>query len=85
MNRILPLTRVDRIDPATGGGNIDAVQDRARCRYGRRTAWKDHLGALAAVKLFTDDGQIREISYREERAQEPKYQVRIWRLDNGRA
>ncbi len=58
----------------------DEMADAFKSRRGSL----EHLGALAAVK-FTDDGQIREVINREERAQEPKYQIRLWRLDKGRA
>ena len=40
-----------------------------------------HLGRLADVSLFTNDRQIRHVNYREERAPEPHYRLRLWLLD----
>jgi hypothetical protein len=40
-----------------------------------------HLGRLADVSLFTNDRQIRHISYKEERAPEQHYRLRLWLLD----
>lgn len=40
----------------------------------------DHLGGLAAVSLYANDRQIREVSYRWRHASETGYSVRVWRL-----
>lgn len=60
------------------GGIGDVLQDKTR-----RGAL-EHLGSLAAVALFTDDRQVREVIYREERAAEPRYTLRLWRLNQPR-
>jgi hypothetical protein len=36
-----------------------------------------HLGVLVDVALYVDDRQIRQLSYREEHADEPSYLVRV--------
>ncbi|GAA4440637.1 hypothetical protein GCM10023170_013490 [Phytohabitans houttuyneae] len=36
-----------------------------------------HLGVLVDVALYVDDRQIRQLSYREEHADEPSYTVRV--------
>jgi hypothetical protein len=53
------------------GGIGDVLQDKSR-----RSAL-EHLGPLANVHLFTDDKQIRRISYGEEHASEPHYRLAI--------
>lgn len=57
------------------GGIGDVLQEKTR--FGTL----DHLGRLAHVSLFADDGQIRRINYREERAEKPGYRLRLWALD----
>lgn len=47
----------------------------------------NYLGGVGDVlqdkggRLFAHDRQIREVSYREQRAAEPRYRLRIWPLD----
>ncbi|SDZ22283.1 hypothetical protein SAMN05444365_107159 [Micromonospora pattaloongensis] len=60
------------------GGIGDVLQDKRRARD-RSLA---HLGVLVDVALYTDDRQIRQISYREEAADEPSYLVRIAALSD---
>jgi hypothetical protein len=68
---------VDAPSDATNylGGIGDVPQDKTR-----RVAL-EHLGPLATVALFTDDRQVREVIYREERAPQAQYTLRLWRLD----
>jgi hypothetical protein len=51
----------------------DVLQDKRR--------WPSvslaHLGVLVDVALFVDNRQIRQLSYREEHADEPSYTVRV--------
>jgi hypothetical protein len=42
----------------------------------------EHLGELATVALYANDRQIQEVHYRQERAAEPRYTVRLWLLDS---
>ena len=56
------------------GGIGDVLQEK------RQRGSLDHLGELASVSLFKDDSQIREVSYREERADESSYRLRLWPL-----
>ncbi len=60
------------------GGIGDVLQEK------KRRGSLDHLGSLADVSLFADDGQIREVNYREERAEESGYRLRLWALGEGR-
>jgi hypothetical protein len=55
------------------GGIGDVLQDKTN----RPNLDLAHLGDLAAVALYRDDQQIRQISYREESAAEPGYSLRI--------
>jgi hypothetical protein len=55
------------------GGIGDVLQDK-RQRTGVSLA---HLGVLVDVALYVDDRQIRQLSYREEQADEPSYSVRV--------
>ena len=67
-----------RLNDATNllGGVADVLQsDR------RGVIDLSHLGDLAAVAIYRDDAQIREVQYREEPAAEPSYRVRVWRLE----
>lgn len=58
------------------GGIGDVLQDK------RRSAGVSlaHLGVLVDVALYVDDRQIRQLSYREEHADEPSYTVRVTAL-----
>lgn len=67
-----------RLNDATNllGGVADVLQsDR------RGVIDLSHLGDLAAVAIYRDDAQIREVIYREEPANESSYRVRVWRLE----
>ncbi|MDG4765679.1 hypothetical protein O7632_16465 [Solwaraspora sp. WMMD406] len=59
------------------GGIGDVLQDKHRVPRGAVA----HLGVLVDVALFVDDRQIRQISYREEPADEPSYLVKVAVLD----
>ena len=59
------------------GGIGDVLQEK------KRRGSLDHLGSLADISLFADDGQIREVKYREERAEESRYRLRLWALGEG--
>jgi len=66
-----------RLNDATNllGGVADVLQsDR------RGVIDLTHLGDLAAVAIYRDDAQIREVIYREEPATESSFRVRVWRL-----
>ena len=66
-----------RLNDATNllGGVADVLQsDR------RGVIDLSHLGDLAAVAVYRDDAQIREVVYREEPAEASSYKVRVWRL-----
>ncbi|MDG4826687.1 hypothetical protein O7635_32970 [Asanoa sp. WMMD1127] len=54
---------------------LAGVADVLSDKRGRLTG--THLGVLADVTLFTDERQIRALSYREEAADEPSYLVRV--------
>ncbi|GIF72441.1 hypothetical protein [Asanoa siamensis] len=54
---------------------LAGVADVLSDKRGRLTG--THLGVLADVALFADERQIRAISYREEPAETPSYQVRV--------
>lgn len=54
---------------------LAGVADVLSDKRGRLTG--THLGVLADVALFTDERQIRSISYREESAEESSYVVRV--------
>ncbi|MFD0743017.1 hypothetical protein ACFQ1L_15430 [Phytohabitans flavus] len=55
------------------GGIGDVLQDKRRSARGSLA----HLGVLVDVALYVDDRQIRQLSYREEHADEPSYTVRV--------
>jgi len=58
------------------GGIGDVLQDKRQAPQVRLA----HLGDLVDVALYRDDRQIRQISYREEPAEEPSYVVRVTTL-----
>jgi hypothetical protein len=58
------------------GGIGDVLQDKRRSP----AVSLAHLGVLVDVALFVDDRQIRQLSYREEPADEPGYTVRVCAL-----
>jgi len=55
------------------GGIGDVLQDKRRLRR----ASVAHLGVLVDVALYVDDRQIRQLSYREEHADEAGYSVHV--------
>ena len=56
------------------GGVADVLQaDRLNADLG-------HLGDLGDFALYANDRQIREVRYRVERGERPRYQVRVWVL-----
>jgi hypothetical protein len=55
------------------GGIGDVLQDKRR----GASVSLAHLGVLVDVALYVDDRQIRQLSYREEAADEPSYSVRV--------
>jgi hypothetical protein len=57
------------------GGIADVLEDKAR-----RGAL-EHLADLAAVSLYANDRQIKQVSYRQEDASEARYVVRIRELE----
>jgi hypothetical protein len=59
------------------GGIGDVLEDKVS-----RTSL-DHLGDLATVRLFRNDRQIRQVSYREEAANETRYSVTVRVLSEG--
>jgi len=59
------------------GGIGDVLEDKVS-----RTSL-DHLGDLATVRLFRNDRQIRQVSYREEAANETGYSVTVRVLSEG--
>jgi hypothetical protein len=61
------------------GGIGDVLEDKAT-----RGAL-EHLGDLAAVRLFRNDRQIRQVSYREETADRIGYTVTVQSLRGGAA
>lgn len=54
------------------GGIADVLQDKAGS-----SVPLEHLGDLASVQLYSDDRQIRQVSYREELANEAGYTVTV--------
>jgi len=58
------------------GGVGDVLQDKTVGRGVDLT----HLGELAAVALYADDRQIKQIRYTEEQADQASYSIRIRRL-----
>ena len=42
----------------------------------------DHLGPLAAIGLYENDRQIREVRYRQVTGTAPRYTVRLWSLED---
>lgn len=62
------------------GGIADVLEDKSR----RQRNALAHLGDLAAVCVYVNDRQIKEIRYREIEGPGPRYQVRIWPLDRSR-
>jgi hypothetical protein len=59
------------------GGVADVLQDKAGC-----TLSLHHLGDLAAVRLYSNDRQIRQVSYREQVANEAGYTVTVRSLSD---
>ncbi|BCB83312.1 RusA family crossover junction endodeoxyribonuclease [Phytohabitans suffuscus] len=55
------------------GGIGDVLRDKRR----RASVSLAHLGPLVDVALYVDDHQIRQLSFREEHADEPSYTVRV--------
>jgi hypothetical protein len=53
------------------GGIADALEDKSN------RGPLDHLGALATVRLYRNDRQIKQVSYREIEADQPSYTVAI--------
>lgn len=41
----------------------------------------DHLGELAAVAVYDNDRQIRQIAYRQQFSSVARYTVRLWELE----
>jgi hypothetical protein len=58
------------------GGLGDVLQEKVS----RPNLNVSHLGDLAAVALYVDDRQIREIRYAEESADQSSYSVRVYQL-----
>jgi hypothetical protein len=58
------------------GGIGDVLEVKAR------RGVLDHLGGLAAVGLYLNDRQIREVRYRQLPAEHARYRVRIWMLED---
>src|SRR5262249_5858412 len=53
------------------GGIADVLEDKSH------RGPLDHLGALATVRLYRNDRQIKQVSYREIEAEHPSYTVDI--------
>ena len=66
----------ERLADATNslGGVADVLQQR------RPNTDLTHLGDLAKVALYADDGQVCEVQYSEELGGGPRYRVRLWML-----
>jgi len=66
----------ERLADATNslGGVADVLQQR------RPNTDLSHLGDLARVALYADDGQICEVRYSEGLGGESRYRVRLWVL-----
>jgi len=64
------------------GGIADVLEDKA-ARERQRPGALGHLGDLAAVALYPNDRQIREVRYRHRRGEVPRYTVRVWALAPG--
>ncbi len=60
------------------GGIADVLEEKSR-----RGPGITHLGPLREVHVYANDRQIREITYRQEKALMTSYAVRLWRLDEG--
>ncbi len=61
------------------GGVADVLEAK-----GRRGVL-EHLGELAMVELYDNDRQVEEVHYRYERDAQPRYAVRIWKLNKAQA
>ena len=59
------------------GGIGDVLQDKAKCSIPL-----DHLGELASVRLYSNDRQIKQVSYREEVGSPTGYTVIVRALPN---
>ena len=59
------------------GGIADVLQDKRHTGQ----AGLGHLGALADIVLYRADSQIRQLTFREQEAEEPSYTVRVSALD----
>jgi hypothetical protein len=57
------------------GGIGDVLEDK--CRWGAL----EHLGDLADFGLYANDRQICEVAYRLISGEGPRYDVRLWELD----
>jgi hypothetical protein len=51
----------------------------------KRSQMLEHLGDLATVRVFRNDRQVRQVSYREEAADRIGYTVTVWSLRGGAA
>ena len=63
------------------GGIGDVLQDKSRLEKQLESQYPGflrHLGELAAVFLYPDDRQIREVHYRQEPGSEARYTVKVW-------
>jgi hypothetical protein len=60
------------------GGVTDVLEDK------EHRGELAYLDSLARVAVLANDRQIRHVLYREERAAEPRYLVRLWVLDEPR-
>jgi hypothetical protein len=58
------------------GGVADTLQEKSRVG----SLDLSHLGELREVAVFQNDRQIKELHYRERRAESPGYSVRVWHL-----
>lgn len=56
------------------GGIADVLEDKSH------RGPLDHLGALATVRIYRNDRQIKQVSYREIEADQPSYTVNIRRI-----
>jgi hypothetical protein len=56
------------------GGIADVLEDKSH------RGSVDHLGELKRVSVYRNDRQIKQVAYRQRRAAETYYTVRIWEL-----
>lgn len=63
------------------GGIADVLQDKRHTGQ----AGLGHLGALADIVLYRADSQIRQLTFREQEADEPSYTVRVSALEGDHA